>query len=238
MTTGTFEVDTSDGSMQVFEATPEGDARGAVIVVQEAFGVNDHIQDVARRLAREGYHAVAPHLFHRAGGGTAPYDDFSKVMPLFKGLDDAALLEDVDATIAALSERGFQPDRIGLVGFCMGGRVSFLVAARRRIGAAVGFYGGGIVTGRFPQFPPLVDEAEALQTPWLGLFGDTDESIPVGDVEQLRSALSCAAVANEVVRYPGAGHGFHNDVRPAFEADAAADAWARTLAWFAKQLDG
>jgi carboxymethylenebutenolidase len=238
MTTTTFEVSTPDGPMAVYEATPEGDPRAAVIVVQEAFGVNDHIQDVTRRFAREGYHAVAPHLFHRAGGGTAPYDDFSKVFPLFEGLDDAALLVDIDATVLALGERGFDPDRIGVVGFCMGGRISFLVAARRRLGAAVGFYGGGIVTARFPQFPPLVDETPALQTPWLGLFGDADESIPVEDVERLRTALDAAPVAHEVVRYPDAGHGFHCDVRPAFEPDAAADAWERTQAWFAMHLHG
>jgi carboxymethylenebutenolidase len=238
MTTSTFEVDTPDGSMQVYEATPEGAPRAAVIVVQEAFGVNDHIQDVTRRFAREGYHAVAPHLFHRAGGGTAPYDDFSKVVPLFEGLDDSALLDDIDATVRALGGRGFEPDRIGLVGFCMGGRISFLVAARRRLGAAVGFYGGGIVTARFPQFPPLVDEAPTLQTPWLGLFGDADESIPLEDVERLRTALDAAPVAHEVVRYPDAAHGFHCDVRPAFEPVAAADGWERTQAWFVTHLRG
>jgi carboxymethylenebutenolidase len=238
MLTDTFEVQTADGPMAVYEAVPEGDARGAVIVVQEAFGVNDHIQDVTRRFAAEGYHAVAPHLFHRSGGGTAPYDDFSKVMPLFKGLDDAALLEDIDATLAALDARGFGPGHTGLVGFCMGGRISFLVAARRSIGAAVGFYGGGIVTGRFPQFPPLVGEAHHLQTPWLGLFGDDDESIPVDDVEELRTALGGAPVATEVMRYPAAGHGFHCDVRPAFDADAAADGWNRTLSWFTTHLHG
>jgi carboxymethylenebutenolidase len=238
MTTTTFEVRTPDGPMEVYEATPEGTPRAAVVVIQEAFGVNDHIQDVTRRMAREGYHAVAPHLFHRAGGGTAPYDDFSKVFPLFEGLDDAALLVDVDATIQALGERGFLPGRVGLVGFCMGGRISFLVAARRRLGAAVGFYGGGIVTARFPQFPPLVGEAAGLQTPWLGLFGDADESIPVEDVEQLRTALAAAPVDHEVIRYPDAGHGFHCDVRTAFAPEAAADGWDRTLAWFANHLDG
>ncbi|MEY2478784.1 MAG: carboxymethylenebutenolidase [Actinomycetota bacterium] len=239
MDTTTFEVETPDGPMPVYRAKPdEGPAKAAVIVIQEAFGVNDHIEDVTRRFAAEGYHAVAPHLFHRAGGGTAPYDDFSKVLPLFKGLDDGKILQDVDTLIDAFGQRGFVPQHIGLVGFCMGGRISFLVAARRKLGAAVGFYGGGIVTARFPQFPALVDEAATLQTPWLGLFGDTDESIPVEDVEQLRSALEAAPVAHEVVRYPGAGHGFHNDVRPAFEPAAAADGWERTLAWFASHLPG
>jgi carboxymethylenebutenolidase len=238
MQTRTFEVDTPDGPMDVYEAVPDGKPAGAVIVIQEAFGVNDHIQEVTRRFADAGYHAVAPHLFHRAGGGTAPYDDFAKVLPLFAGLDDGKLLDDVDATIRALSERGFTPDHIGVVGFCMGGRVSFLVAVRRHLGAAVGFYGGGIVTARFPQFPALVDETKDMQTPWLGLFGDDDESIPVEDVEALRDALAPVSVAHEVVRYAGAGHGFHCDRRPSFHAEAAADGWKRTVAWFATHLGG
>jgi carboxymethylenebutenolidase len=236
--TATFEVSTPDGPMRVYEAIPDAQATSAVIVVQEAFGVNDHIQDVTRRFAGEGYHAVAPELFHRAGGGTAPYDDFAKVLPLFAGLDDDALLVDVDATMDSLAARGFPPEKIGIVGFCMGGRVTFLVAARRRLGAAVGFYGGGIVTARFPQFPPLVDEAATLQTPWLGLFGDTDESIPVEDVNALGAALLDAPVATDVVRYPDAGHGFHCDQRPSFHHEAAADGWRRTLAWFEEHLAG
>ena len=94
--------------MEIYEATPDGEPRGAVIVVQEAFGVNDHIQDVTRRFAAAGYHAVAPALFHRAGGGTAPYDDFTKVMPLFEGVTDDGILADVDATIAHLEDAGLR----------------------------------------------------------------------------------------------------------------------------------
>lgn len=234
----TFEVDTPDGPMEVYRAKPDDEARGAVIVVQEAFGVNDHIMDVTRRVADAGYLAVAPHIFHRAGGGTAPYDDFSKVIPLFAGLDDDKLLDDIDATLDALSKQGFPPEHIGIVGFCMGGRVAFLVAARRQLGAAVGFYGGGIVTARFPQFPPLVGEAATLKTPWLGLFGDDDESIPVDDVEYLREQLGEAPVDNDVIRYPGAGHGFHCDQRPSFEPTAASEAWEQTLSWFGEHLPG
>jgi len=233
MQTTTFEVETPDGSMPIYEAKPDGPVEAAVIVIQEAFGVNEHIEDVTRRFADAGYHAVAPHIFHRAGGGTAPYDDFSKVMPLFKGLTDDGTLDDVDATLAALRERGFDDSHIGIVGFCWGGRVTFLVALRRAIGAAVGFYGGGIVTGRFPQFPPLVDAAATLATPWLGLFGDLDESIPVDDVEQLRTALTDATVDTDIVRYPNAGHGFHCDRREGYVPDAAHDGWERAVAWFA-----
>ena len=232
----TVEVTTPDGPMALYEARPDGDARGGVIVVQEAFGVNDHIMDVTRRFAADGYHAVAPHIFHRAGGGTAPYEDWAQVLPLFEGLADGGILDDVDASVARLHDAGLDDGQIGIVGFCFGGRISFLVAAERPLGAAVGFYGGGIVNARFPQFPALVDRAATLRTPWLGLFGDQDQSIPVEDVEALRAALADAPVDTDIVRYADAQHGFHCDVRPAYHADAAADAWARTLAWFGEQM--
>ena len=232
----TIELATPDGSMAVYDARPDGDARGAVIVIQEAFGVNAHIEDVTRRFADAGYHAVAPALFHRAGGGTAPYDDFSKVMPLYEGLTDEGILMDVDATLDHLRAQGFTDDQVGIVGFCFGGRVTFLVGVRRALGAAVGFYGGGIVTQRFPQFPALVDETGDLKTPWLGLFGDRDGSIPVEDVEQLRGALERAPVETEIVRYPEAEHGFHCDVRESYHEATAKDAWRRTLDWFAAHL--
>ncbi len=182
-----LELTTADGPMRTFVATPDGTPRGGIIVVQEAFGLNAHIEDVTRRIASTGLLAVAPELFHRSPDpGPFSYDGFA--------------------------------------------------AARRSLGAAVGFYGGGIVHARFPQFPALVDEVATLQTPWLGLFGDRDGSIPVDDVEQLRAALGAAPVDTDVVRYPDAGHGFFCDLRPAYAPDAAADAWIRALAWF-ERLD-
>jgi len=233
----THTVHTPDGPMEVYEAVPETPAPGAVIVIQEAFGVNDYIRDVTRRFAAAGFHAVAPTMFHRAGGGTAPYDDFSKVMPLFRGVTDDGIVADVDATVGHLREAGFDDDRIGIVGFCFGGRVTFLVATRRRLGAAVGFYGGGIVSSRLPFFQPLIGDAARLATPWLGLFGDADAGIPVSDVEQLRETLAReASVPNEIVRYPGAEHGFHCDRRPAYQEAAATDGWERTLAWLRQHL--
>jgi len=225
-------VDTPDGAMAIYEAVPDGDARAAVIVIQEAFGVNDHIQDVARRLAEAGYHAVAPALFHRAGGGTAGYDDFASVMPLFEGVTDDGILDDVDATIAHLGAAGFAPDRIGIVGFCFGGRVTFLVAARRALGAAVGFYGGGIAAAGGLPFPPLIGESASLQTPWLGLFGDLDRGISIESVEELRTALQAAPVDAAIVRYADADHGFHCDARASYHAESAVDGWRRTLEWF------
>jgi carboxymethylenebutenolidase len=232
------EVGTPDGPMKVFEAHGDGPRRGAVIVVQEAFGVNDYVAQVARDLASEGWHAVAPEFFHRNGGGVVSYEGgMEGVLEKFAGLDDSKVLDDLDATIGLLHERGFEDRSIGLVGFCWGGRVSFLAAARRPLGAAVGFYGGGIVTARFPQFPALLGEASSLKTPWLGLFGDQDQSIPVEDVETLRTALGTAPVDHDIVRYPDAGHGFHCYARAGhFHKESAEDAWDRALAWFSSHI--
>jgi carboxymethylenebutenolidase len=235
----THEVTTEDGPMGLYEAVPDGEPHGAVVVIQEAFGVNEHIRDVTRRFADAGYHAVAPSLFHRAGGGSIDdYDniDFTKVFALFEGVSDDGTLADVDVALDHLRGAGFTDDRIGIVGFCFGGRVTFLVAARRALGAAVGFYGGGIASKGMLPFDPLIDEAATLQTPWLGLFGDADESIPVEDVEKLRDALKAATVDNEVVRYADAAHGFHCDVRADYHPDAAADGWSRTLEFFGSHL--
>jgi carboxymethylenebutenolidase len=236
MQTQELKLETADGPMRVYEAVPDGDARGAVIVIQEAFGVNDYIEDVTRRVADAGYHAVAPALFHRTGGGTAAYKDFDKVIEWIGALTDDGMLADVDTTVAYLNEQGFDDEQIGIVGFCMGGRVTFLVAARRALGAGVGFYGGGIVTPRFPQLARLVDEAATVRTPWLGLFGDRDDGIPVEEVEQLREELTATTTTTEIVRYPDAEHGFHCDRRPAYHPDAAADGWRRTLAWLDTHL--
>ncbi len=238
MPTGELTIDTPDGPMPVFEARPDGEqARGAVVVVQEAFGVNAHIRDVTSRFAKAGYHAVAPSYFHRAGGDALDdYTDFAAIFPLFEGLTDDGILADTDAALDHLGTAGFAPANVGIVGFCFGGRATFLVALRRALGAAVGFYGGGIVSDSPLGFPALIDEAASLRTPWLGLFGDDDGSIPVDDVERLRAALGAASVAADVVRYAGAGHGFHCDARADYHEGAAADAWARTLAWMGSHL--
>ena len=206
-------------------------------MIQEAFGVNDHIEDVTRRLAAAGYHAVAPHLFHRTGAPSYGYDDFSLVMPNMTALSDVGLLADVGAAVDHLHAAGWVDRQIGTVGFCMGGRVTFLVAGHLALGAAVGFYGGGIVTGRSDTMPSLLPLVPALRTPWLGLFGDADAGIPIEDVERLREELAAGAdVDTAVVRYPGAEHGFHCDARASYDEAAATDGWARTLAWLDDHL--
>ena len=231
-------VDTADGAMRLYEATPPGEARGALVVIQEAFGVNPHIEDVTRRAAAAGYHAVAPDLFHRSGPGSiVEYGKFEQVLQFFQDVGgDDGVLADVGAAIDHLHAQGFADNQIAIVGFCFGGRVTFLASLHYHLGAAAGFYGGGIVTGRFPQFPALVDRVSELKTPWLGLFGDQDGSIPVDDVEALRAALKDAPVDTEIVRYAEAGHGFHCDKRDDYREADAIDAWSRALAWFDAHL--
>lgn len=224
-------IQTDDGPMPVHVAVPAGTAKGAVVVVQEAFGVTAHIEDVTRRFARAGWHAVAPALFHREGSPVLGYDERDRAMPIMGTLTAGGLTSDLLATFAGLDASGFGAERTAVVGFCMGGTVAFYAATLRPLAAAVTFYGGGVTTGRFG-FPPLVDLASSLATPWLGLYGDEDQSIPVADVELLREQAAKAPVETEIVRYAGAGHGFHCDDRPAaFAPDAAADAWRRTLGW-------
>jgi len=231
----TVNVETIDGTMKLYEARPAAAPRGAVVVIQEAFGVNDHIEDIARRFAAEGFLAVAPHLFHRSGDATIAYDDMAAVMPHIMALTPEGLEADLDAAIAHVKDQGLELGQIGVVGFCMGGSVAFLAAAHRTLGAAVTFYGGGVTEGRFGM-PPLLDLAPGLKTPWLGLFGDRDQSIPVEQVEALREAVKAASVAADIVRYPDADHGFHCDARDSYHASSAEDAWRRTLDWFTGHL--
>ena len=149
--------------------------------------MNDHIRSVADRFADEGYLAVAPQLFHRDGSPEIPYDDFSAAMPFMANLTKQGLTNDLNATTDFLATLGFHAPNIAAVGFCMGGTVSFFAATLGTIGAAASFYGGGVATGRFG-LPPLVELAAELRCPWLGLYGDLDQSIPPEQVEALRDA--------------------------------------------------
>jgi carboxymethylenebutenolidase len=214
---------------------PTGPPRGGIVVVQEAFGVNAHIEDVAGRFAAEGWLAVAPHLFHRTGDPQLPYDDYPGVRPHTGALTAEGVLDDVDEALAHLDRAGIERARTGIVGFCMGGTVALVTAVHRDVGAAVSFYGGGVGEGRFG-FRPLAEEAAELRAPWLGLYGDLDKGIPPADVERLRAAAAASGQPTEVVRYPDAGHGFHCDPRPAYHPASAHDAWTRTLDWFDRYL--
>jgi len=237
MSTGTtIRIPTSDGPMDLYVAEPVGATRGAVVVVQEAFGVTTHIQHVCDVIAERGWLTVAPALFHRVDTQVFAYDDLQSVMPIMMTLTTEAIDADLDAAIDHIAGRGIEAAHTGIVGFCMGGSVTLYAAATRSLGAAVTFYGGGLAQGRFG-FPSGLELGGRIQVPWLGLYGDLDQSIPVDDVEQLRTIAAHAPVPTEVVRYADGLHGFHCDDRPTvYHADIAADARARMLDWFDRHL--
>jgi carboxymethylenebutenolidase len=216
---------------------PTTTPKGGVVVVQEAFGVNDHIEDICRRLADDGWLAVAPHLFYRTGDPKLGYVDMAPVMEHMGQVKADQVMDDVDAALAHLAAAGIPLAKTGVVGFCMGGTVAFHVTAQRDVGAGITFYGGGVREGRFG-LPSMLDAAADLKAPWLGLFGDLDRGIPIADVEDLGAAAVQAGHPTEVVRYAEAEHGFNCDARASFHPASAADAWQRTLAWFDRHLAG
>lgn len=226
---------TGAGGVPLTVSQPDGVVRGGVIVVQEAYGVNQHIEAVTRKLAGQGYLAVAPHLYHRAGDPTP--DTFAAARPLLTRLNGDHIAVDLAAALDHLVGCAVDDDRIGIVGFCMGGTVALWAASTLPVAAAVTFYGGGISSPRWPGVPAGLESAAALRAPWLGLYGDADTSISTKEVEELRSTLGSSGVAAQIVRYPDAGHAFATDpASPNHVPEAAADAWNRTLGWFDAHL--
>lgn len=219
---------TADGPMDVFVSTPLDEARGGVVVVQEAFGLTGHIQRVCEAVADAGYVAVAPALFHRCEDQVFGYSDYDKLGPVIMTITRESIQMDVDAAFAELERLGVSPDKFAIMGFCLGGTITLETAARRELAAAITFYGGGLGEGRFG-LSPGIESAARLKTPWLGLYGDLDEHIPIDEVEQVRVAAASSPVDTEVVRFADADHGFHCDERPSFHAETSSIAWARTL---------
>lgn len=211
----------------------------AVIVVHEAFGPNAHISDVAARLAGEGYVTLAPDLYYREQKG-AGYDDLQEAIRLMMTLRDDTIVQDMAAAITYLQQQPFvRAERIGVMGFCMGGRIAFLTACLNpAVKAGVPFYGGGIASMTQPSTAtraPL-DCAERLTAPLLLFFGENDAFIPRDEVDRIRERLAALGKDATIVVYPGAPHGFFCDQRDAYRPDAARDAWQRLLEFFACRL--
>ena len=222
------QLDTIDGPMNVIVASPLGEVRGGVVVVQEAFGLTGHIQRVCEALADAGYIAIAPALFHRCDDQVFGYSDYDKLGPVIMTMTRESIQIDVDAAFAELARLNIPVSQTAIMGFCFGGTVTLETAARCELGAAVTFYGGGLGEGRFG-LAPGIESAAQLKTPWLGLYGDLDDHIPIEEVEQVRVAAATSPVDTEVVRFADADHGFHCDERPSFHAETSSVAWARTL---------
>ncbi len=238
--TAARELSTPDGPLPLTVAAPAGPPRGGVVVVQEAFGITPHIASIADRLAGHGYLAVAPHLFHRTGDPVIAYGDIAAVRPHMGALSADGLANDVDGALDFLRGEGLgggddDDRRLAIVGFCMGGTVALATGVRLALGAAASFYGGGVREGRFG-YPPLVELAPGLRTPWAGFYGEEDGGIPVEEARALGEAAAQAAVPTALHLYPGAGHGFNCDDRDAYHAASATDAWSRMLDWFEAHL--
>ncbi len=213
--------------LPAYVARPNGVGRhAAIIVVNEIFGVHDYIKDVCRRLARQGYVAIAPEFFYRSGVNLPALTDFKQIMPIVQQATPAQVDGDVRAASDWLKGRPFvRPAGIGITGFCWGGTVVWRAAMTDPdVRAGVAWYG---------KLYTLIPRAGDVKAPVLGLYAEKDQGIPVSDVEAMRAALKAAGRTGSSLRvYPGASHGFHADYRPSYNEAAAKDGWSRMLAHF------
>lgn len=219
-----------------YRAAPQGrTGLPVVLVVSEIFGVHEYIADVCRRLAREGYLAIAPDLFARQGDARA-YTEVARLMSeLIAKVPDAQVMADLDGAVQWAGAHGGNPDKVAITGFCWGGRITWLYAAHGPVKAGVAWYGRlvGQASALTPKHP--VDLAPILKAPVLGLYGEKDSGIPLDTVDTMKQALatgSPAAKASQFVIYPDAPHAFHADYRPSFRQEAAQDGRKRALGWF------
>jgi carboxymethylenebutenolidase len=228
--------------MSVYLAKPDGAGPFPVVIVfEEIFGVNDHIKNVTERVAREGYIAVAPDIHYRhAANEVYNYDQegMQKGMQLIGKLKQSEVLADVNATLAVLRARkDVHGDKVGCMGFCIGGHLAFLTASTGEIKATASFYGGGIAAMGLGVAEPTVTRAGSIKGKIICFFGGQDSMIPPSQVETIKKALDDHGVKNEIVVYQDAGHAFFRDVDPkASRPEAAKDAWDKTKRLFAEEL--
>jgi carboxymethylenebutenolidase len=234
LTAGEVQIPVSDGQMPAYRAKPATGTRFAtILVVQEVFGVHEHIKDVCRRLAKLGYQAIAPELYARQGN-VAQLTDIQQVLALVARVPDAQVMSDLDASARWAATDGGDAQRLGITGFCWGGRIVWLYSAHNpSIKAGIAWYGP--LNFRPDELRPRQPRDIAGQlhgAAVLGLYSGVDQGIPLDQVEQMRAALRAANNPSEIVIYPDAPHGFHADYRPSYRAEAARDGWNRLQAWF------
>ncbi len=235
LTVGEVKVPTKDGEMPAYRAMPaNGKNLPTVLVVQEIFGVHEHIKDVARRLAKAGYLAVAPELYARQGDvSKAPNID--AIRPIVAKVPDAQVMADLDATADWAAKNGGDANKLGITGFCWGGRIVWMYAAHnQKLKAGVAWYGGveRPATELQPRNP--IDVVASINAPVLGLYGGADPGISNESVAKFKAALPAGGKKSDIVVYPEMPHGFHADYRPSYREAAARDGWAKLLGWFKK----
>ncbi|WP_414583046.1 dienelactone hydrolase family protein [Scytonema sp. PCC 10023] len=231
---GAVKIPVKDGEIPAYRAMPAtGKNFPIVLVIQEIFGVHEHIQDVCRRFAKLGYVAIAPELFVRQGD-VSKLSSVDEIRQVVAKVPDAQVLSDLDATTewAVKSAQG-NAGKLGITGFCWGGRITWLYSAHNpKVKAGVAWYGRlvGDATELTPKHP--VDIASTLKVPILGLYGGKDTGIPLDTVEQMRSRLASSSSKSEIIVYPDAPHAFFADYRPSYREKEAKDGWQRLQAWF------
>lgn len=236
------DINVDGQTMEGYLTQPAASGRHpAVVVIQEIWGVNSHIQSVTDRLPSQGYVGLAPALFHREGRMTLGlYEEMDTALARLGHCSDANILADVRAAVAYLKAHpDVDPQRIGIVGFCFGGRVSYQsVCNIPDLKTGVVFYGGRILQPLGGPGPAPVEQSAALSAPLLGLFGEEDGNPSPADVARIADELNRHHKTYEFHTYPGCGHGFHCDGRASYRHEAAKDAWAKTIAWFNTHLKG
>ncbi|HWU98836.1 MAG TPA: dienelactone hydrolase family protein [Oxalicibacterium sp.] len=234
LSVGQFNVSVNGQDVPVYRAQPEGKTDLPVIlVISEIFGVHEYIADVTRRFAKLGYLALAPNLFVRQGD-PGKYQSIAELQKeLISKVPDTQVMDDIDAVVAWAKGHGGNTEKLGITGFCWGGRITWLYAAHNpKVKAGVAWYGRlvGTNTPLTPHHP--IDIAAGLKTPILGLYGAQDAGIPVGTIEQMKEVLAKGSSKSEFVVFQNSGHAFHADYRPSYVEADAKDGWKRCVEWF------
>jgi len=240
LVTEELEVPRGDARIPVYSARPEGAGPfPGVVVIHEIFGLHEHIQDVARRFAQEGYYAMAPELFFREGG-VGHLENFQQILQVVRSVPDRQMLDDLGAVLAQLEARPQCNGRIGATGFCWGGGATWLFTADNPgVDAAVAWYGRMVDWGSGELHPNNpIDLAAQMNAPVLGLYGGQDRGIPQSSIDAMKAALAEHDKPHEFAVYPEAGHAFYADYRQSYVESAAEDGWRRCLAWFRRHLRG
>src|SRR5688500_7675141 len=236
LTAGEVKIPVKDGEIPAYRAMPaKGESFPTVLVVQEIFGVHEHIKDICRRFAKLGYLAVAPELYARQGD-VSKLTDFQEIISkVVSKVPDAQVMSDLDAAVAWAKKNKGDTAKLGVTGFCWGGRIVWLYAAHNPdLKAGVAWYGRltGMTNDLQPKYP--LEIVEELKAPVLGLYGGADQGIPNDTVEKMKQALKDAKKPSEIVLYPDTPHGFHADYRPSYREKEAKDGWKRLQEWFKK----
>jgi carboxymethylenebutenolidase len=234
LTAGDIKIPTSDGDVPAYRAMPaSGKSVPVILVVQEIFGVHEHIKDVCRRFAKVGYMAIAPELYFRQGDVSKLSDIKEILSKVVSKVPDSQVMSDLDAAVAWAGKNGANVEKLGITGFCWGGRIVWLyVAHNPKVDAGVAWYGR--LVGDKNEMNPAnpIDLVDKINAPVLGLYGGADAGIPTDTVDQMNAALKKAGKKSMIHVYPDTPHAFNADYRPSYRKEQAEDGWKRTLAWF------